>query len=214
MAHVLLFHHVQGLTDGVRAFAERLRQAGHRVTLPDLFDGRTFPTIEAGMAYARQIGDDMIAEAGAAAARDMPEDLVYAGFSMGVAPAMKLVQQRPGASGALFLYGVAPLDYFGGTWPNDVPLQIHIARNDPYEDPDEVRALAAAAEADLFVYDAEAHLFTDSSVEGYDERAAEMVFERVLKFLQRVSGAKAGVSPAGSADSNPGLASSERPHLL
>ena len=186
MAHVLLFHHVQGLTDGVRAFAERLRQGGHRVTLPDLFDGRTFPTIEAGLEYARQIGDDMIAEAGAAAARDLPEDLVYAGISMGVAPAMKLAQQRPGASGALFFHGIVPLGHFGSRWPPDVPLQIHIARDDPYEDPAEVRALADAAEAELFLYDVGAHLFTDSSVEGYDAAATEKVLERTLAFLQRV----------------------------
>ena len=42
MAEVLLYHHIQGLTDGVRTFADDLRQAGHTVHTPDLFDGRTF----------------------------------------------------------------------------------------------------------------------------------------------------------------------------
>jgi dienelactone hydrolase len=41
MAEVGLFHHVQGLTPGVLAFADRLREAGHTVTAPDLFDGRS-----------------------------------------------------------------------------------------------------------------------------------------------------------------------------
>src|SRR5690606_37298544 len=141
LAHSRLFHHVQGLTDGVRAFADKLRAAGHEVTLPDLFDGRTFPSIEAGMEYADAIGTEMIAEAGAAAARDLPDDLVYGGFSMGVAPAMKLGQQRPGAGGALFYHGIVALGYFGPAWPTSVPLQIHIARHDPFEDADAVQQL-------------------------------------------------------------------------
>jgi dienelactone hydrolase len=48
MAEVLLYHHIQGLTKGVRAFADDLRQAGHTVHTPDLFDGRTFGSIEEG----------------------------------------------------------------------------------------------------------------------------------------------------------------------
>ena len=56
MTDVALYHHVQGLTEGVRAFADELRAAGHTVHTPDLFDGRTFATIEEGMAFARETG--------------------------------------------------------------------------------------------------------------------------------------------------------------
>ena len=56
MAEVLLYHHVQGLTDGVQSFADELREAGHTVHTPDLFEGRTFDTIEEGMAFARDAG--------------------------------------------------------------------------------------------------------------------------------------------------------------
>ncbi len=60
MTEVLLFHHAQGLTPGVRAFADTLRAAGHIVHTPDLFDGRTFASIEEGLAYIGGIGfDDM-----------------------------------------------------------------------------------------------------------------------------------------------------------
>ena len=45
MAEVLLFHHIQGLTAGVRAFADQLRAGGHTVHTPDLFDGHTFETL-------------------------------------------------------------------------------------------------------------------------------------------------------------------------
>ena len=46
MAEVVLFHHALGLTPGIVAFADELRRAGHTVHTPDLFQGRTFDTIE------------------------------------------------------------------------------------------------------------------------------------------------------------------------
>ena len=54
MAEVVLFHHAQGLTPGVVAFADELRRGGHTVHTPDLFDGRTFGSIEEGLGYAEQ----------------------------------------------------------------------------------------------------------------------------------------------------------------
>jgi dienelactone hydrolase len=63
MTEVLLYHHVQGLTDGVLSFADELRQAGHTVHTPDLFDGRSFDTIEDGMTFAREAGFGRLARA-------------------------------------------------------------------------------------------------------------------------------------------------------
>lgn len=183
MAHVLLFHHVQGLTDGVRAFADQLRAAGHEVTTPDLFGGRTFPTIAEGVEYAESIGSAALTEAGVAAAAELPDDLVYAGFSMGVMPAQRLAQQRPGARGALFFHGAVPLGFFGDTWPAGVPLQVHLMKGDQWEDPQAVEEMARAAGGQLFLYDGDAHLFTDSSVPDYDPAAAALVMERTLAFL-------------------------------
>jgi len=62
MSEILLYHHVQGLTEGVRSFADGLRQAGHTVHTPDLFDGRTFETLEDGMGFAREAGFGALAE--------------------------------------------------------------------------------------------------------------------------------------------------------
>ena len=64
MAEVLLFHHAQGLTPGVRAFADELRAAGHTVHTPDLFDGRTFDSIDEGVAHAKEIGFENVLERG------------------------------------------------------------------------------------------------------------------------------------------------------
>src|SRR5262245_44273290 len=117
MTEVLLYHHVQGLTDGVRSFAGELRQAGHTVHTPDLFGGQTFETIEEGIAFARETGFGALAERGVAAADAIGPDAVYAGLSFGVMAAQQLAQTRPGAQGALLLSGCLPVSEFGDAWP-------------------------------------------------------------------------------------------------
>ena len=109
MSEVVLYHHVQGLTDGVRSFADELRQAGHTVHTPDLFDGRTFDTIEEGMAFAGEAGFAALVERGVAAAQGVRPEVVYAGFSFGVMPAQQLAQTRPGARGAVLMSGCLPI---------------------------------------------------------------------------------------------------------
>ncbi|HUH48930.1 MAG TPA: dienelactone hydrolase, partial [Mycoplana sp.] len=109
MAELLLFHHAQGLTPGVRAFADDLRAAGHIVHTPDLFDGRTFQSIDEGLAYIGETGFDEMQERGVRVADDLPFELVYAGFSFGVLPAQKLAQTRPGARGALLFHSCLPI---------------------------------------------------------------------------------------------------------
>ena len=192
MAEVLLFHHVQGLTSGLRDFAERLRQAGHTVHVPDLYDGRTFDTLDAGIGYAQQVGFGTILERGTAAADGLPSAMVYAGFSLGVMPAQKLAQTRPGAVGALLCESCVPPPEFGGAWPEGVPVQIHGMESDPIfageGDLDAARALVdTTSVAELFVYPGDRHLFADSSLASYDEKAAALLTERVLSFLDWVS---------------------------
>jgi dienelactone hydrolase len=188
MSKVLLYHHVQGLTDGVRAFADDLRQAGHTVHTPDLFDGRTFETIEDGMAYAREAGFGRLVERGVAAAEEIGPDVVYAGFSFGVVVAQRLAQTRAGARGALLMYSCLPVSEFGEAWPADVPVQVHGKDGDEFflEDIDAARALAASSDqAELFLYPGTEHLFADSSLPAYDREAAALLTERVLAFLDR-----------------------------
>ena len=132
MAEVLLYHHVQGLTDGVRRFAEELRQAGHTVHTPDVFDGRTFDTIEEGVGFAREAGFGTLAAKGIAAAEGIRHEVVSAGFSFGVMIAQQLAQTRTGARGALLMSACLPVSEFGGAWPMDVPVQIHLAEMDSF----------------------------------------------------------------------------------
>jgi dienelactone hydrolase len=187
MAEVLLFHHVRGRTPGVLAFADELRRAGHTVHAPDLFEGQTFDSIDDGMAYVQGVGFGEAVERGVRVAADLPEALVYAGFSFGVMPAQKLAQTRAGAVGALFFESCAPVSEFG-SWPADLPVQIHGMDHDPFfageGDIDWARALVADAKrGELFVYPGDAHLFADSSLPSYDPAAAGLLTSRALEFL-------------------------------
>jgi dienelactone hydrolase len=188
MAEVLLFHHAQGQTKGFLAFADELRQAGHGVHTPDLYEGRTFDSIEEGLASVEAIGFETIVERGVRAAEELPAGLVYAGVSLGVVPAQMLAQNRPGASGALLLHSCLPTSAFGERWPAGVPVQIHAMEQDPFfteeGDIDAARALVEEAEqAELFLYPGEQHLFADSSLPSFDAEAAELLTRRVLEFL-------------------------------
>jgi dienelactone hydrolase len=189
MSEVLLYHHVQGLTAGVRSFADELRQAGHTVHTPDLFNGCTFDTIEEGMSFARDAGFGALAERGVAAAEGIRPDVVYAGFSFGLMIAQQLAQTRPGARGALLMYSCLPVSEFGNAWPVDVPVQIHGKEADPFflEDLEAAQALVDSTEhAELFLYPGTEHLFADSSLPGYDAAAAALLTERVLSFLDTI----------------------------
>jgi dienelactone hydrolase len=194
MADVLLFHHIQGLTPGLVAFAEELRAAGHTVHAPDLYGGRTFGSIQEGAGYAQGEGaPDFDAMADEVAA-GLPEALVYAGFSSGVMQAQRLAQTRPGARGALLMEACVPIsgDWSFGPWPDGLPVQVHGMDADEFfageGDLDAARELVATVGegAELFVYPGDQHLFADSSLPSYDAAPAALLTERVLSFLDRV----------------------------
>jgi len=190
MAEVLLFHHALGLTPGIVAFADELRRAGHTVHTPDLFEGRTFDSIEAGVGHASEIGFGTVIQRGAQAAEQLPAELVYAGFSLGVLSAQNLAQTRPGARGALLFYSAVPLSEFGGAWPDEVPVQIHGMDADPFfvDEGDIVSAreiVAQAKDGELFLYPGDQHYFADSTLPSYRPEAAELLTQRVLDFLAK-----------------------------
>jgi dienelactone hydrolase len=191
MVQVLLFHHAQGQTEGFHAFAEELRKAGHTVHTPDLFEGRTFGSIDEGMAFVHELGFEEIMARGRRAAEELPEGLVYAGFSLGVVPAQMLAQTRAGAKGAVLMYSCVPASEFGAEWPADVPVQIHGMDADPYfvgeGDVEAARQIVASApRAELFLYSGDQHYFADSSLPSYDPEAAALLLGRVLTFLRTV----------------------------
>jgi dienelactone hydrolase len=192
-AEVLLFHHAQGLTPGLHAFADELRAAGHTVHTPDLFDGQTFGSIDEGMAHIKEAGFDELRDRGVHTADDLPNALVYAGFSFGEMIAQQLAQTRPGARGALLFYSAIPItgEWAFGPWPDGVPVQIHGMDNDPIfvgeGDIDAAREIVEKVDdAELFLYPGDQHYFADSSLPSYDAQATALLTRRVLEFLDRV----------------------------
>src|SRR6476646_6929566 len=175
MAEVLLFHHAQGLTRGLIAFADDLRAGGHTVHTPDLFDGRTFGSIPDGMAFIEENGFDALRARGVRTADALPNEIVYAGFSFGEMIAQQLAQTRAGARGALLFYSCIPIsgEWAFGPWPEGVPLQIHGMDNDPIfvgeGDVEAAREIVDKVDdAELFLYPGDQHYFSDSSLPSYD----------------------------------------------
>ena len=195
MADVVLFHHVQGLTDGIRAFADELRAGGHTVHTPDLFDGERPATIDDGVAHLKSIGAEVLQERADRAVAGLPDGLVYAGFSWGGATAQQYAQTRPGARGALLYDSCLPItgEWALGPWPDGVPVQVHGMDQDPIfaleGDLDAARELVGTVGpelAELFVYPGDRHLFADSSLPSYDADATALLVQRSRAFLDRV----------------------------
>lgn len=195
MAEVVLFHHVQGLTDGVRAFAAELGKGGHTVHVPDLFDGQRLASIDDGFALVEEIGDEELDRRAEAAVAGLPAGVVYAGFSFGAGTAQGFAQTRPGARGALLYEACISLteDWSFGPWPDEVPVQVHGMDSDPYfagegdlEAARELAAIVGPQLAELFTYPGEAHLFTDSSLPSYDPEATALVIRRSIDFLDKL----------------------------
>lgn len=194
MASVLLCHSVLGLRDLEHEAAERLRAAGHRVTTPDLYAGRTAPTIEAGFALRDAVGWDVMVARAAAAAEDLPPETVLAGFSMGAAVAAALWPERPATAGLLLLHGLVAIPEGARA---GLPVQVHLAQPDPWEDEDFVgdwlgEARRARLALEVFRYPGVGHLFADRTLPGYgepdyDEDAAEAMWRRALEFLGRLA---------------------------
>jgi dienelactone hydrolase len=192
LAEVVLFHHVQGLTDGVLAFAEQLRSGGHTVHTPDIWEGARPATVEEGMAYEESVGGEVLEARVQKAVADLPAELVYAGFSWGAANAQQLAQTRPGARGALLYESFVSLsaEWSFGPWPDGVPVQVHGMDRDPFfalegdlEAARELEAMLGPELAEVFVYPGDKHLFTDSSLPSYDAEATKLVLEHSLDLL-------------------------------
>lgn len=188
MAEMLLFHHAQGQTPGFHAFADELRAGGHTVHTPDLYTGQVFDDFDAGLAHAQEVGFEELVDRGVRAADALPPALVYAGFSLGVVPAQKLAQTRPGARGAVFMYSCVPYSEFSESWPDGVPVQVHGMDADPiFVDEGDLGAarevVAAARDGELFLYPGDQHYFADSSLASYDPEATALLTQRVLEFM-------------------------------
>lgn len=195
MTEVVLFHHVMGLTDGVRRFAEKLSDERHRIHVPDLYDGRVADSLEDGFAIRTDVGDATINARVVDVLDDLGDAIVYAGISMGVMTAQRLAQTRPDAVGALLYESCVPVtgEFAFGPWPDRVRVQIHGMDDDEFfaheGDIDAARAIVGLVGPDrgrLFTYPGDQHLFLDDSLPTYDAEATRLTVERSLTMLDAV----------------------------
>lgn len=179
---VLLFHHALGVTSGVREFARKLESTGHRVAVPDLYDGRAFDSLDEGMEHAHNIGLDRILARGAAEAHAMPASIAVIGMSLGALAAQYLAQRREGVRGAILLHGGVPIAEFGG-WASGVQVQAHVSTGDPFRDQPVLQAITKHAGGEYFEYPGHGHLFTDASTADHDAKHTRLVIRRCIHFL-------------------------------
>ena len=123
MTEIVLFHHVQGLTPGMVAFADELRAQSTRCT-PRPVRGRTFPTLDEGMDYARSVGFGAILDRGVAVAEGLGPSSSTSAFRWGSCPPRSW--PRPGRARAeLLIDARVPVTEFADGWPDAVPVQVH-----------------------------------------------------------------------------------------
>ncbi|MFI9647500.1 dienelactone hydrolase family protein [Streptomyces sp. NPDC052040] len=186
--NIILFHSTYGPRPAVAAAADRLRAAGHEVWTPDLFGGRTFETVEEGMAFNDGLGkEELLKRAVLAAAPYSERGVVYAGFSLGASVAQTLALGDSNARGLLLLHGTSDLAPSASV--DELPVQLHVAEPDPFETDDWLSAWylqmgRAGADVEIYRYPGAGHLYTDPELPDYDEEAAEATWRVALGFLE------------------------------
>ncbi|MFF7736698.1 dienelactone hydrolase family protein [Streptomyces sp. NPDC007984] len=188
LMNIMLFHSTFGLRPAVLRAADRLRSAGHEVWTPDLFEGRTFESVEEGMEHKEKIGkEELLKRAVLAAAPYSERGLVYAGFSLGASIAQTLALGDEKARGLLLLHGTS--DIAPDVTVDELPVQLHVAEPDPFETDDWLSAWylqmgRTGADVEVYRYAGAGHLYTDPDLPDYDEEAAEATWRVALGFLE------------------------------
>ncbi|WP_263171074.1 dienelactone hydrolase family protein [Streptomyces sp. SCSIO ZS0520] len=185
--NIMLFHSAFGLRPAVRAAADRLRGEGHQVWTPDLFEGRTFGTVEEGMEFKDGVGsEELLKRAVLAAAPYSERGLVYAGFSFGASVAQTLALGDEKARGLLLLHGTS--DIAESAAVDELPVQLHVAEPDPFESDDWLTAWylrmgRIGADVEVYRYPGAGHLYTDPDLDDWDAEAAEATWRTAAGFL-------------------------------
>ncbi|MCF6523047.1 dienelactone hydrolase family protein [Streptomyces sp. JJ36] len=191
MATVVLFHSAYGLRPAVQQAADRMREAGHTVHVPDLYEGRSAGTVEEGMALHDEIGrDELLMRAITATAPHSEHGLVYAGLSLGGAVAQTLALGDTRARGLLLFHGTS--DIAEDASVDELPVQLHVADPDPFEPHDwlnawYLRMQRAGAEVEVHRYPGAGHLYTDPGLDDHDAEAAELTWRTALGFLDELT---------------------------
>jgi dienelactone hydrolase len=181
---VLLFHHAQGLTPGCVSFADRLRAAGHVVHTPDLYDGKTSPSSPTAFATRKRSASARSPTAGASPRSPSPPASSTRGSRSGRCRRRCWLRRGPARRARCCSTPRFQLRSSAGRGRTACRSRSTRWRDDEWGDVDVAHGLAEEIEtAELFLYPGDRHLFADESLPDYDEDAAALLMERVLRFL-------------------------------
>ncbi len=189
MAEVAVFHSVLGVRSGIEDAAQRLRDAGHVVTVVDQYEGRSFDDYDVAGAFVGDIGFPELMQRALDGVARLSDGFVALGFSNGGGMATHVALHRR-ISGAILCSGALPLEQLGAEhWPVGVPVQIHYSVDDPFTTAGSVESVMksvndAGAAAEYIQYPGRGHLFTDvGQVDEFDPVATEQLWEHVVRFI-------------------------------
>jgi carboxymethylenebutenolidase len=189
---VVVLHPWWGLNDDVIAYADRLAEAGFGVLAPDMFRGQVATDVADAERLAGE-GDAVAAPIAFGAVDRLGEllpdaPLAVLGFSFGAAYAIWAPSERDRLRATVVYYGTYVDDF---VQHSDVPLLGHFAEQDEFEPEENVQALEdgfrrAGREVTIHRYPGTGHWFAEPSRDAYRRDAAELAFERTVRFLQRL----------------------------
>jgi carboxymethylenebutenolidase len=189
-AGVLVLHAWWGLTDDVRAYAERLRTEGYQVTTPDLYHGRLATTRDAAKSLGDTLDKDWRSamkevEDAAAKVRAGADRVAILAWSMGVWYSWMVAQAHADRVHALVsYYGLGEVEA-GKALP---PVLGHFAEDDEFQPLADLRTtekkvLEGGGVAEFHLYPGTKHWFDEPSRPEFDAAASALAWQRTLAFL-------------------------------
>ncbi|MEZ5186722.1 MAG: dienelactone hydrolase family protein [Candidatus Nanopelagicales bacterium] len=189
---IAIFPPVLGVRQGTLDAVHRLRADGHAAHVVDPFEGRAFDDYEPAMNNAwEQIGQAELLRRALDGTRDLPDEFVAVGFSLGCLLAGYVATERK-VSGVVMIAGAIPVSALGEQWPRGVPAQTHSSVGDPWREQEEIDQAvrdveAAGARIEVYDYPGSGHLFSDPTLpDEYDPASTQLLWDRVLAFVRRL----------------------------
>lgn len=187
---IVVYHSVLGIRQGEENMAERMRKLGFEVSILDLYDGKVFETYDKALILFEAIGIPGLIEQALKALEGTNGPIIFAGFSNGGALAEVMTIEYPHTVGCLLFHAALPIQEIGATkWPENVPVQVHYADEDPWRENDYVEKFLKQVElsgskAELFEYQSKGHLFSDTTLpDEYNEVETKKLYSHVENFL-------------------------------
>lgn len=192
---VLVLHPWWGLNGDTKAFCKRLAGSGFVAFAPDLFHGKTATTpaaaealVQAHQSKSAELLAQISESAKYLAGRTGKSQIAVVGFSFGAYYGLQFSNAEPARVRSVVLfYGTGHEDFS----KSKASYLGHFAEKDAFEPKAGVDALKkvlheAGRPATFYTYPGTGHWFFEPSVKkAYDKKAANLAWERTLKFLKK-----------------------------